>query len=64
MVPVKAIGSRALLDFPDQINFSGAPVKVRIINKDLSISNPWNEDIILSAFVRQCNFPSEMKPPL
>ena len=27
-IPVKAIGSRALLDFPDEIHFSAAPVKV------------------------------------
>lgn len=28
VVPVKAIGARALLDFPDEIHFSAAPVKV------------------------------------
>ena len=28
VVPVVATGSRALLDFPDEINFSLAPVKV------------------------------------
>lgn len=28
IVPVQAIGARALLDFPDKINFSAAPVKV------------------------------------
>ena len=28
VLPVKAIGSRALLDFPDEIHFSAAPVKV------------------------------------
>lgn len=28
VVPVKAIGARALLDYPDEINFTAAPVKV------------------------------------
>lgn len=28
LVSVKAIGTRALLDFPDEITFSSAPVKV------------------------------------
>ena len=28
VLPVKAIGSRALLDFPDELHFSAAPVKV------------------------------------
>ena len=27
-MPVKAIGTRALLDFPDEITFNSAPVKV------------------------------------
>ena len=30
VVPVRAIGARALLDFPDEINFSAAPVKVPV----------------------------------
>ena len=29
VVPVRAIGARALLDFPDDVTFSSAPVKVR-----------------------------------
>ena len=28
IVPVKAIGARALLDFPDEVHFSASPVKV------------------------------------
>jgi len=28
LVPVKAIGARAILDFPDEITFGTAPVKV------------------------------------
>ena len=28
IIPVRAIGARALLDFPDEVNFSSAPVKV------------------------------------
>ena len=29
-MPVRAIGSRAMLDFPDDIHFDTTPVKVRI----------------------------------
>lgn len=29
LVPVRATGARAILDFPDEINFGSAPVKVR-----------------------------------
>ena len=29
LVPVKAIGARAILDFPDEISFGTCPVKVR-----------------------------------
>ena len=28
VVPVKAMGARALLDFPDEIHFPSSPVKV------------------------------------
>ena len=28
IVPVRAIGARALLDFPDKVHFSASPVKV------------------------------------
>lgn len=30
VVPVRAIGVRALLDFPDEIHFPSSPVKVRV----------------------------------
>lgn len=30
VIPVRAIGARALLDFPDEVLFSAAPVKVRV----------------------------------
>ncbi len=30
IVPVQAIGARALLDFPDDVKFSAAPVKVHV----------------------------------
>ena len=30
VVPIQAIGARALLDFPDEINFTSAPVKVSV----------------------------------
>ena len=32
IVPVRAVGARALLDFPDEVHFSAAPVKVRNSN--------------------------------
>ena len=28
IIPVRAVGARALLDFPDEVHFSAAPVKV------------------------------------
>jgi hydrocephalus-inducing protein len=33
VVPVRAIGARALLDFPDKVHFSASPVKVIIFRK-------------------------------
>ena len=32
LVPVKAVGARAILDFPDEISFGTCPVKVRQFN--------------------------------
>ena len=31
LIPVKATGARAILDFPDEITFGTCPVKVMII---------------------------------
>ena len=28
IIPVRAVGARALLDFPDEVHFSASPVKV------------------------------------
>lgn len=30
LIPVKGIGARAILDFPDEISFGTCPVKVRV----------------------------------
>ena len=30
-MPVKAIGARAILDFPDEISFGTCPVKVKVV---------------------------------
>ena len=38
VIPVQVIGARALLDFPDKINFSSAPVKHKSI-KTILIRN-------------------------
>ncbi|NXX95861.1 HYDIN protein, partial [Centropus bengalensis] len=38
VVPIRAIGARAILDFPDQLNFSVCPVKYRT-QKILLVSN-------------------------
>lgn len=31
-MPVRAIGARAILDFPDEVNFGTCPVKVKRMN--------------------------------
>ncbi|EDO47363.1 predicted protein, partial [Nematostella vectensis] len=43
LVPVKAIGARAILDFPDDINFGGAPVK-STTTKTLLVRNIGNKE--------------------
>lgn len=43
IVPIKCIGSRAILDFPDEINFSMNPVKY-CNSKVLLIRNIGNKD--------------------
>lgn len=43
VVPVKAIGARAILDFPDDINFPTGPVKY-INSKTLLIRNTGDRE--------------------
>ncbi|XP_040437385.1 hydrocephalus-inducing protein homolog, partial [Falco naumanni] len=41
VVPIRAIGARAILDFPDQVNFSACPVKYST-QKTLLVRNVGN----------------------
>lgn len=43
MVPIRAIGARAILDFPDQLNFSVCPVK-HSTQKTLLVRNVGNRE--------------------
>ncbi|KAG2469946.1 HYDIN protein, partial [Polypterus senegalus] len=43
VIPVKAIGARAILDFPDQLNFSNCPVKC-CCQKTLLVRNIGNRE--------------------
>ncbi|XP_028665442.1 hydrocephalus-inducing protein homolog [Erpetoichthys calabaricus] len=43
VIPVKAIGARAILDFPDQLNFSNCPVKCSC-QKTLLVRNIGNRE--------------------
>ncbi|KAM9374294.1 hydrocephalus-inducing protein homolog [Phaethornis superciliosus] len=43
IVPIQAIGARALLDFPDQLNFSSCPVKYRT-ERTLLVRNIGNRE--------------------
>lgn len=43
VVPVKAIGARAMLDFPDEVNFSMCPVKYPS-TKTLLVRNIGNKE--------------------
>jgi hydrocephalus-inducing protein len=43
VIPIKCIGSRAILDFPDEINFSMSPVKY-LNAKVLLVRNIGNKD--------------------
>lgn len=38
LVPVKAIGARAILDFPDEVNFGTCPVKVHVESLEVNFS--------------------------
>ena len=52
VVPVKAIGARALLDFPDQVNFSTCPVKYSS-TKTLLVRNVGNREARFSLYVSE-----------
>ncbi|KGL84882.1 Hydrocephalus-inducing protein, partial [Tinamus guttatus] len=43
LVPIRAIGARAILDFPDQLNFSVCPVKF-LTQKTLLVRNVGNRE--------------------
>lgn len=43
IVPIRAIGARGILDFPDQINFSTCPVKYNT-QKTLLVRNIGNRE--------------------
>ena len=43
IVPIKAIGSRAILDFPDDVNFQQSPVKYAS-SKTLLVRNVGNKE--------------------
>jgi len=43
LVPIRAIGARAILDFPDQLNFSVCPVKAST-QKTLLVRNIGNRE--------------------
>ncbi|XP_032891862.1 hydrocephalus-inducing protein homolog [Amblyraja radiata] len=58
LVPVKAIGARAILDFPDQINFSVCPVKYNS-QKTLLVRNIGNR---AAKFILQTNKPFNVAP--
>ncbi|XP_059848459.1 hydrocephalus-inducing protein homolog isoform X2 [Hypanus sabinus] len=58
LVPVKAIGARAVLDFPDQINFSVCPVKYNT-QKTLLVRNVGNRE---AKFILQTKTPFHVVP--
>lgn len=45
IVPIKARGARAILDFPDKLNFSTCPVKYTT-QKILLVRNIGNKDAV------------------
>ncbi|XP_051884712.1 hydrocephalus-inducing protein homolog [Pristis pectinata] len=58
LVPVKAIGARAILDFPDHINFSVCPVKYNS-QKTLLVRNIGNRE---AKFILQTKKPFHVVP--
>lgn len=47
IVPIKARGARAILDFPDTLNFSTCPVKYNS-QKTLLVRNIGNKDAVFN----------------
>jgi hydrocephalus-inducing protein len=54
IIPIRCIGSRAILDFPDEINFSLNPVR-HLNSKVLLIRNVGNKDAKFSLKVDRYN---------
>lgn len=55
VVPVKARGARAILDFPDELNFSTCPVKYST-QKILLVRNIGNKDSLFHLKARRYAF--------
>lgn len=55
VVPVKARGARAILDFPDELNFSTCPVKYST-QKVLLVRNIGNKDSVFHLKARRYAF--------
>ncbi|VTJ52780.1 Hypothetical predicted protein, partial [Marmota monax] len=58
IVPIKAIGARAILDFPDELNFSNCPVKYST-QKILLVRNIGNKDAVFHIVTHR---PFSVKP--
>ncbi|CAF4507175.1 unnamed protein product, partial [Rotaria sp. Silwood2] len=59
LLPVRAIGARAILDFPDSITFSTTAVKSTNMSKVLFVRNIGNRE---ARFVLQINKPFHVSP--
>ncbi|XP_073911808.1 hydrocephalus-inducing protein homolog [Castor canadensis] len=59
IVPIKARGARAILDFPDELNFSTCPVKYST-QKILLVRNIGNKDAVFH--IKTCR-PFSVEPP-
>ncbi|XP_073081517.1 hydrocephalus-inducing protein homolog [Manis javanica] len=60
IVPIRARGARAILDFPDKLNFSTCPVKYST-QKILLVRNIGNKDAV---FRSQTDRPFSVEPPV
>uniref|UniRef100_A0A8C4S4T7 HYDIN axonemal central pair apparatus protein n=1 Tax=Erpetoichthys calabaricus TaxID=27687 RepID=A0A8C4S4T7_ERPCA len=60
VVPIKTIGARAILDFPDHLNFSDCPVKY-LSQKTLLVRNIGNRD---AKFTLNVNSPFSVSPKI
>ncbi|CAF1106189.1 unnamed protein product [Rotaria sordida] len=59
LIPIRAIGARAILDFPDSITFPSTPVKSTNTSKVLFVRNIGNRE---ARFVLQINKPFHVSP--